>query len=89
MRGCNLLSAKVGRRLGWRSLWRYVGFGHATIDNEVRAVDEAALVASKEQHSLRLLDGLAEAAGWEVYLTSMALGCVVTEPILKKRCALE
>ena len=61
--------------------------GHATVDDKVSAVDEAALVAGEEEHGLGLLDGFAEAAGGEVYLATVALGRVISEPILKKRRA--
>jgi len=77
----------VLRRLGGWSLRRDVTPSHATIDNEVRAIDEAALIAGKEEHALGLLNGLAEAAGRKMDFTTGALGLVVTKPILKKRGA--
>lgn len=60
---------------------------HATINSKVGTIDEACLVAGKEKHGIRLLNGLAESTGWEVNLTSQSLGLVVSEPVLKKRCA--
>ena len=60
---------------------------HPPIDNKIRAVHETALVAGEEEHGLGLLDGLAEAAGWEVDLAAVALGRVVAEPVLEERGA--
>lgn len=49
------------------------------------AVDEAGLVAGQEDDGVGLLNGLAEAAGGEVHLAAVALGLVVTEPVLEER----
>lgn len=81
------LASVVGRRLSGRALGRDVALGHAAIDNEIRAVDEARLVAGEENNSLGLLDGLTEAASGEVNLTTVALGLVITEPVLEERSA--
>lgn len=36
---------------------------------------------------MSLLNGLAEASGWEVDFTTEALGLVIAEPVLQKRSA--
>ena len=66
---------------------RCVALGHAAIDDEIRAVDKACLVAGQEENSLRLLDGLAEAAAGKVHFAAMPLLGVVAEPVLQERCA--
>lgn len=58
---------------------------HSTINNEISTVDEAALVTGKEKHSLSLLNRLTKAPSWEVHLASVALGLIITQPILKER----
>jgi hypothetical protein len=77
----------VLRRLSRWSLGRDVAPGHTAVDNKVRAIDEAALVAGKEKHALGLLNSLTEAASGEVDFTTGALDLVVTEPVLEKRGA--
>jgi len=54
----------------------------SSIDNKIRSIDEAALVAREEQHSLSLLDGFAETPTREVNFTAMALRLVVAKPVL-------
>lgn len=49
------------------------------------AVDKAALVACKEEDGLCLFDSLTKPAAGEVNLATMALGLVVTEPVLQER----
>lgn len=61
--------------------------GHATVNDKVGTVNEAGLVTGKEDDGLGLLDGLTEAASGEVDLTAVALGLVVTEPVLEERSA--
>ena len=58
-----------------------------TVNKEVGAIDEAALVAGKEDNGVGLLDGLTEATGGEVNFTTEPLGLVLTEPVLEERCA--
>ena len=60
---------------------------HSAIDHKVRSIDETALVAGEEDHGLGQLDGLAEAAGWEVNLAAVTFGRVVAEPILEEGSA--
>ena len=60
--------------------------GHASIDNEVRSIDEAALIARKEEHGLSLFNGFAKASSREMDLTAVAFGCVVAEPVLEEWC---
>ena len=55
------------------------------INNKVRPVNKATLIARQEQHRLRLLDSLTEAPAGEVDLAAMALGRVVAEPVLQER----
>ena len=57
---------------------------HTPVNDKVGPVHEAAFVAGQEENGLGLLDGFAEAAGGEVDLTAVALGCVVAEPVLKQ-----
>ena len=76
--------------LGWlgrRTIRSSVTSRHTTIDNEVSTVDEAALVAGKEEDALSLLDGFAEATGWEMDFAAVALSFVVAKPILQQRRA--
>jgi hypothetical protein len=77
----------VDRGLRGRALGRCVALGHAAVDNKVGAVNEAALVTSKEHDGLRLLHGLAESAGREVDFAAVALGRIVAEPVLEEGCA--
>ena len=81
------LPPKVPGRLRRWPLGRHVGLGHASIDDKVGAVDEAALVGREEEHRLRLLNRLAEAAGWKVHFAAVALGGVVAEPVLEEGSA--
>ena len=62
---------------------------HATINHEIRAVDEAALIAGKKYHGLGLLNSLSEATGGEMDFSSVALGDIVTQPVLEERCAVK
>ena len=73
-----------GRFRGW-ALGCDVTAAHATVDDEVGAIDEAALVAGEEHDCLGLLDGFAEAAVWEVDFASVALFGIITEPVLQQR----
>ena len=75
---------KVRRRLRRWSLGRDIRFGQAAIDDKIGAIDEAALVAGKEEDRLRLLDGFAKAARWEVNLAAKALGRIVAQPVLEE-----
>ena len=59
---------------------------HTAIDNKVRTVDEAALVAREEEYCLSLLNSFSETPGREVNLATVTLSCIVSEPILEKRC---
>lgn len=77
----------VLRRCGRRASRRCVALGHTAIDDEIRAIDEARLVAGQEENSLGLLDGLAEAAAGEVHFAAVTLLGVVTEPVLQEGCA--
>lgn len=81
-----LPSQVLGRRNSW-SLGGDVGLGHASIDDKVGRIDEAALVAGEEDDGLGLLDGLSETASGKVHFTSVALGLVVTKPVLEERSA--
>ena len=63
---------------------RFTYPSHATVNDEIRAVDEAAFVASEEEDGLGLLDGFTEAAAGKVDLAAVALGRVVAEPILEE-----
>ena len=87
LHSCTPLSCIV---LGWLGRWSIrsgVTSRHTTIDNKVSTVDEAALVAGKEEDTLGLLDGLAKATGWEVDFAAVALSLVVAKPVLQQRCA--
>jgi hypothetical protein len=79
------LPSEVGGSSSGRAFGCNVGLGHATVNDKVAAVDKAGLVGSQEQDGLRLLDGLAETARGEVDLTPVALGLVVSEPVLQQR----
>lgn len=57
---------------------------HTAVNHKVGPVDKAAFVAGEEEDGMGLLDGFAEAAGWEMDLAAVALGCVVAEPVLKQ-----
>ena len=56
--------------------------GHSTVNNKIVTVDEAAFVAGKENHCVRLFNGLAESSGREVHLTTEPLRFIITQPIL-------
>jgi len=58
--------------------------GHATIDNKVSSVDKAALVTGQEDNSVCLFNSLTETSSREVNLTTLALGLVVTQPVLQE-----
>ncbi len=75
--GC--FSGRTGRRC--------VALCHSAVNDEIRAVDEAGLVASQEENCLSLLDGLSETASGEVNLTAMALFSVVAKPVLEQGSA--
>ena len=62
---------------------------HAAIDYKICPIDKAALIASKEQHRLSLLNGFAEATSREMDLAAMALRCVVAKPVLQERCTVD
>ena len=79
------LASEVAGRSSSRALGSDISLGHATINNEVAAIDEAGLVGCQEQDSLCLLDSLAETARGKVDLTPVTLGLVVSEPVLEKR----
>jgi len=79
------LASEVAGRSSSRALGSDISLGHATINNEVAAVDEAGLVGCQEQDSLCLLDSLAETTRGEVDFTSVTLGLVVSEPVLEER----
>jgi hypothetical protein len=77
----------VDGRLGRGSFGRGVTPCHTAVDHEVGTVDEAALVAGEEENTLCLLNSLTKATRGEVDFAAVALGCVVTEPVLQKRGA--
>jgi hypothetical protein len=77
----------VGRRLCRGTLGGGVATCHTTINNKVGTVDKAALIAGKEKNGLSLLNSLTEAASGEVDLAAVALGFVVSEPVLEKGSA--
>ncbi len=81
------LSCVVLGRLGRWSIRRGVAPGHTTIDDEISAANEAALIAGEEEDTLGLLDSLTEATSREMDFAAVTLGCVVAEPILQKWCA--
>lgn len=60
---------------------------HSSVNHEISSIDEAALVTSKENNSMGLLNGLTETSCREVDFTTEALGLVITEPVLQKRSA--
>jgi hypothetical protein len=76
-------SVVVGR-LRWGSFWSGVASCHTTVNHKISTVDEAALVAGKEKDRLSLLNRLTKSTSGEVNLAAVALGLVVTEPVLKK-----
>lgn len=78
--GSVVLGSSRGRALGGN-----VCLAETAVNNKVMAVDEARLVAGKEDDSVGLLNGLTEAAGREVDLAAVALGLVITEPVLEER----
>ena len=51
---------------------------HSTINHEVGAIHEAALITGQKEDSLGLLNSFAEATRWEVDLAAVAFGRVVT-----------
>lgn len=79
-----VIASVVVRSLGWWSLRSGITPRHAAVNHEIRAVDEAALVAGKEKHCLSLLNSFTEAASREVDFAAVTLGLVVAEPVLKE-----
>lgn len=71
----------------WWSLWGGVAPRHTAIDHEVSAVDEAGLVAGEEENRLSLFNGFSKTTGGEVNLAAVALGLIITKPVLEKRSA--
>lgn len=84
---CVSLPGVVAGRSSRRAGGRCVALSHSAVNDKVRAVDEAALVASQEEDCLRLLDSLAETAAGEVDFAAVALLNVVAEPVLEQGCA--
>lgn len=78
------LASIVLRRLRWWPIGRGIAASHTAVNNEVSPVDEAALITRKEEDALGLLNGLTEAAGGEMDFSSVALCCIIAEPILQK-----
>jgi hypothetical protein len=84
-RNVSILASQVRRGSSSRTLGCDISLGHATVNDKVAAVDKAGFVRSQEEHGLCLLDSLTEAASGEVNLTPVALGLVVSEPVLQER----
>ena len=82
-----ILARQVLRGLDGWALRRDVALSHASVDDKVGSVDEAALIAGKEKHSLCEFDSLAKASSGEVDLAAVALRLVISEPVLEKRGA--
>jgi hypothetical protein len=59
--------------------------GHATIDDKVSPVHEAAFVTSEEEYRLCLLDSFPKAAAREVNFAAVPLSQIVTQPVLEER----
>lgn len=59
--------------------------GHATINDKVSPVHEAAFVTGEEEYRLCLLDSFPKAAAREVNFAAVALSHVVTQPVLEER----
>jgi hypothetical protein len=85
--GLPVVTGVVVRCLCRRSLGGGVAPRHTAIDHKVGAVDEAALVAGKEENRLSLLNGLAEATSGEMDFTAVALCLVVAKPVLEEGSA--
>jgi hypothetical protein len=81
------LPGVVPGRRSRRASGRCVALGHSAVNDEVRTVDEATLIASQEEDCLRLLNSLAETAAGEVDFAAVALLNIVTEPVLEQGCA--
>ena len=60
--------------------------GHATIDNKVGPVHEAAFVAGEEKYRLCLLDSFPKPSTRQMNFATVALGRVVPQPVLKEWC---
>lgn len=85
MYNCISRPGNVLGRLCGGAFRRNIGLGQSAIHDEIRGIDEAALVAGKKYHRVRLLDGLAESTSGEVHFTTEALCLVVAEPVLEER----
>lgn len=59
---------------------------HPAINDEIRTINKAALIASEEKHGLRLLNSFTKAPSGKVYFTAMAFWSVITEPVLEEGC---
>jgi hypothetical protein len=69
------------------SLGSCVAPRHTAVNNEISAVDEAALVAGKEENCLGLLHSFAKTASGEVDFAAVTFGLVIAEPVLQERGA--
>jgi hypothetical protein len=70
------------------SLGGSVASRHAAVNHKVCAIDKTALVARKEKNCLSLLNGFTKTTSGEVDFTTVALGLVIAEPVLEKRCTI-
>ena len=61
--------------------------GHTAVNHEILAINEAAFITGKEQDSVGLLDSLAKPSSREVDLATMALCCIIAQPVLQERSA--
>lgn len=77
-----VVTVDTAHRSGYSLLLTYLG--HAAINDEVLSVDETTFIASQEEHCLSLLYCFTETAAGEVDFATVALGCVVAEPILEE-----
>ena len=84
------LLSQVLRRLRRRSFRGDICLGETTINNKVRGINKAALVASQKYNRMSLFNGFPKPTGREVNLPTKALLLVIAEPILQegrvKRC---
>lgn len=76
---------QIRRRLRSRSQRRDIRLGHATINDEIRPIDERALIRGKEQNRLRELNRLPEPSRGEMDLAPHSLLLVIAQPVLQKR----
>ena len=79
------LPPQVARRLSGRPFRCYIRLGQPTVNNKVCGVDETALIARQEYHSVCLFNSLAETPSREMNLAPEPSLLVIAQEVLEHR----